>query len=106
MEKTGKSPAESTIGFDMSTFEVLADVLRRAKSLDREKVRVAFTQTNLNTVFGPIKYDNQNVSVMPVVVAEWVKTKNGGWDKRVIANGGFPGVPLAKEKLFFLPGSK
>ena len=43
---------------------------------------------------------------MPVVVAQWVMTKNGGWDKRVIANGGFPGVPLAKEKLFFLPGSK
>ena len=58
--KTGKFPADSTIGFDMSTFEVLADVLRRAKSVDREKLRVAFTQTNLNTVFGPVKYNDQN----------------------------------------------
>ncbi|MGO8719355.1 MAG: ABC transporter substrate-binding protein [Acidobacteriaceae bacterium] len=106
VEKAGKSPTDSTIGFDMSTFEVLADVLRRARSLDREKVRVAFTQTNLNTIFGPVKYDDRDVSVMPVVVAQWTRTKNGGWDKRVIADGGFPGVPLAKEKLFFLPGSK
>jgi len=42
---------------------------------------------------------------MPVVMAQWVKTKDG-WDKRVIANGGFPGAPLSKDKLFFLPGSK
>ena len=104
-EKTGKF-ADCTIGYDMSTFEVLADVLRRAKSVDREKVRVAFTQTNLNTVFGPIKYNSENVAVTPVVVAQWVKLGNGKWDKRVIANGGFPGMPLAKEKLFFLPGSK
>jgi branched-chain amino acid transport system substrate-binding protein len=104
-EKTGKF-ADLTIGYDMSTFEVLADVLRRAKSLDHEKVRVAFTQTNLNTVFGPIKYNSENVAVTPVVVAQWVKLGNGKWDKRVIANGGFPGIPLAKEKLFFLPGSK
>jgi branched-chain amino acid transport system substrate-binding protein len=104
-EKTGKF-ADLTIGYDMSTFEVLADVLRRAKSVDREKVRVAFTQTNLNTIFGLIKYNDQNLVDTPVVVAQWVRTKNGGWDKRVIANGGFPGIPLAKEKLFFLPGSK
>ncbi len=104
-EKTGKF-ADCTLGYDMSTFEVLADVLRRAKSVDREKVRVAFTQTNLNTVFGLIKYDNQNLVDTPVVIAQWVMTKNGKFDKRVIANGGFPGVPLAKEKLFFLPGSK
>jgi branched-chain amino acid transport system substrate-binding protein len=103
--KTGKFYAESTIGFNSSTFEVLADVLRRAKSLDHEKLRVAFTQTNLNTVFGPVKYNDQNYTVMPVVMAQWVKTKDG-WEKRVIANGGFPGAPLAKEKLFFLPGSK
>ncbi len=104
-EKTGKF-ADLTLGYDMSTFEVIADVLHRAKSLDREKVRDAFTQTNLNTVFGPIKYNSENVAVTPVVVAQWVKLGNGKWDKRVIANGGFPGIPLAKEKLFFLPGSK
>ena len=62
-EKTGKF-ADPTIGYDMSTFEVLADVLRRAKSVDREKVRVAFAQTNLNTVFGPIKYNDQNFTVI------------------------------------------
>jgi branched-chain amino acid transport system substrate-binding protein len=104
-EKTGKF-ADCTIGYDMSTFEVLADVLRRAKAVDREKVRIAFTQTNLNTIFGLIKYNDQNLVDTPVVIAQWVRTKNGGWDKRVIANGGFPGIPLAKEKLFFLPGSK
>ncbi len=107
-EKAGLFPADSNIGFGMSTFEILADVLRRAQSVDREKLRVAFTQTNLNTVFGPLKYDDQNVAVMPVVMAQWVKATNGKWkfEKRVVSNGGFPGVPLAKEKLFFLPGSK
>ena len=103
--KTGKYFAESTIGFNSSTFEVIADVFRRAKSVDHEKVRAAFAQTNLNTVFGPVKYNDQDYAVMPVVMAQWVKTKDG-WEKRVIANGGFPGAPLAKEKLFFLPGSK
>ncbi len=103
-KETGKFP-DLTIGYDMSTFEVLADVFRRAQSVDREKVRQALEQTNLNTVYGPIKYDKQHIAEMPVVAAQWVKTKNG-WDKRIISNAGFPGIPLAKEKLFFLPGSK
>ena len=84
---------------------MVADVFRRAQSVNREKVREALAQTNLNTVYGPIKYDKQHIAEMPVVAAQWVKTKNG-WDKRIIATAGFSGIPLAKEKLFFLPGSK
>jgi len=103
--KTGKYP-DATLGYDMSTFDVLADVLTRAKSLDREKLRKALSETDLNTMFGHIKYDRRNIAEVPLVVSQWVRGKNGAWEKHIVANGKFTKVPLAKEKLFFLAGSK
>jgi len=73
----------------MSTFDVLADVLTRAKSLDREKLRKALSETDLNTMFGHIKYDKRNIAEVPLVVSQWVKGKNGAWDKHIIATGKF-----------------
>jgi hypothetical protein len=57
-------------------------------------------------MFGHIKYDRRNIAEVPLVVSQWVRGKNGAWEKHIVANGKFTKVPLAKEKLFFLAGSK
>lgn len=52
---------------------VLADALKRAGSLDRRKVRDALAETNMNTIFGPVSfedyggYKNQNRHPMLVL---------------------------------------
>jgi len=37
---------------------VIADAIERAASLDKEKIRQALRETNLNTIFGPVQFRN------------------------------------------------
>jgi len=102
---TGKY-GDCTIGYDMSTFEVINDVFTRAKSVDREKVRKALAETNIDGIYGHIQYNKQNIAEVPVVVSQWKKGEDGKWGKNIISNGAFKNISEADEKLFFLPGSK
>jgi branched-chain amino acid transport system substrate-binding protein len=47
---------------------VFADAIRRAGSLDREKVRDALAKTNLETFYGPIRFDNTGKNVAKQMV--------------------------------------
>ena len=44
-----------SIGFTYAAFEVAADALKRAGTLDKDKLREALAQTNLTTIVGPIE---------------------------------------------------
>jgi branched-chain amino acid transport system substrate-binding protein len=104
-EFSGK-PADCTIGYDWSTFEVIYDVYTRCKTLDREKVRQALSETDLDTSYGRIKYDERNVGEVPIIVSQWVVKEDGTIYKNVIANRNFEEIPLSDEEPFFIPGSK
>jgi len=104
-EYSGK-PADCTLGYDWSTFEVINDVFTRAKTLDKEKVRQALAETDLDTAYGRIKYDERNISVVPVVTSQWKKGTKFPYEKNIVSNTNFPEIPLSEEKLFFIPGSK
>ena len=54
-EKTGRQWTQ-IIGFTYATFEVAADALKRAGTLDKDKLREAIAQTNLTTIVGPLKF--------------------------------------------------
>lgn len=43
---------------------VIADVLRRAKKLDRESIRDAFAATDIKTAFGPVKFGSYEMDGM------------------------------------------
>lgn len=105
-ESASGKKGDCTIGYDMSTFEVINDVFTRAKSVDREKVRKALSETNLDTVYGHIQYDERNISEMPVVQSQWLKGKDGKWGKVVVANGAFKDIPVSEQEMILIPGSK
>jgi len=63
------------MGFKYAGFEIAADVLKRAQSLDKNKIREAISKTDLHTIVGHIKYNDQNYSETPCVGAQWVKGK-------------------------------
>ena len=46
-------------------YEIVADVLKRAQTLDKETVRKAFAATNLNTIQGQIKFNEKNIAIVP-----------------------------------------
>jgi len=64
-----------TAGFKHAGYEIAIDVLNRAQSLDKNKLREAIAQTNLNTIIGPIKFNDQNYCALPCASARWVKGK-------------------------------
>lgn len=58
---------------------VIADALKRAKSFSSEDVRQALAETNMMTVFGPVKfisYDKfKNQNKLPTYVVQWINGK-------------------------------
>ena len=58
---------------------VIADVLKRAKSLKNTDIKQALSETDLKTVFGPIKfisYDkHKNQNKLPTYVVQWIDGK-------------------------------
>jgi branched-chain amino acid transport system substrate-binding protein len=55
---------------------VIADTLKRAKSLSPEDVRQALAATSLMTVFGPVKFAKHgkmtNQNIVPTYLVQWI----------------------------------
>lgn len=77
-ETYGHEPGEHEVeGY--TAMYVLADALERAEKLDRDSVRDALSETDMNTIFGPVKfedfdgYTNQNRAITDV--SQWIDGK-------------------------------
>jgi branched-chain amino acid transport system substrate-binding protein len=91
------------LGFDYAAFEIAADVLKRAGSLDKNKIREALVQTKLDTVVGPIKFNEKNFSLTPLVGGQWGKGTKWPWEMRVVYNKENPKIPTTGKMLFPIP---
>ena len=58
---------------------VIADVLKRAKSFSNTHIKQALSETNLMTVFGPVKFvaygKHKNQNKLPTYVVQWIDGK-------------------------------
>jgi branched-chain amino acid transport system substrate-binding protein len=54
------------LGGTYSGYEIVADVLKRAQTLDKETLRKAFAATNLNTLQGPTKFTTKTSRLRPL----------------------------------------
>ncbi len=70
--KHDKLPAV-TVGVTYSCVQILADAIKRAGTLDRNKIRDAIAATNMTTVQGPVKFRADGVGITPVAVMQWQK---------------------------------
>ncbi|MBP2654148.1 MAG: urea transporter, urea binding protein [Firmicutes bacterium] len=105
-EALGNKQPTSPMGYKHALMEITIDVLKRAQSLDREKLREAIKATNLDTLVGHIQYDNQNFSETKLVAGQWKKGTAWPWDTIVVSNKKAPEIPLSSEPMFYIPGSK
>jgi len=69
------------LGYDDAAYDVLFDALQRAGSKDRAAVLKALDATNLETVAGTVKFNEQHFSVQPLGGAQWHMDASG---KRMI----------------------
>jgi len=74
-----KMPTEYHGAEAYSAAYVIADVLKRTKSLDPDDVRESLTKTDVMTVFGPVKfiaYDKMNnQNKLPTYLVQWIDGK-------------------------------
>jgi branched-chain amino acid transport system substrate-binding protein len=92
------------IGFKYAGFEIAADVLKRAQSLDKEAIREAIKQTDMNSIVGHIKYNDKNYSPTPLVGGQWIKGKKYPWEIQIVYNKLAPEIPLTADFIYPIPG--
>jgi len=65
-------PADVLVGPSYACVQVVADAVRRAGSLDRDRIREAMASTNLReTVVGPVRFRPDGTSPVTTVVVQW-----------------------------------
>ena len=70
--KHNKLPAV-TVGVTYSCVQILADAIKRAGTLDSNKIRDAMVTTDMTTVQGPVKFRPDGVGITPVANMQWQK---------------------------------
>jgi branched-chain amino acid transport system substrate-binding protein len=90
------------LGYDDASYDVLFDAIQRAGSTDRAAVLKALASTNLDTVAGPVKFNEQQYSVQPLGGAQWrydEKTKR--LIKENVYNAVYPSVKKTGEMVLY-----
>lgn len=77
-EAVVKQAPDLTIGWDYSLFDVIADVLGRAQSLDPTTLRDTFATTDLDTIYGHVAFRDDHVSIVPICFGQWVPDDTWG----------------------------
>ncbi len=85
----------TTLGSKYASMEVAADVLKRAGTLDKAKIRDAIAATDMDTMTGHVKYNDKHYSQIPLTGAQWTKGKDFPWELYFIDNSQTPGVPIS-----------
>lgn len=121
--ETGK-----TAGVNMASyvgFEITVDVIKRAGSLDKDKILRALSETNLNTAWGNINFKKpyeedlmrmyaacepelliqpDHTCILPSVIIQWFK-EDGRWMDKIIYVGRWTEIPV-QAKMVPIPGSE
>jgi branched-chain amino acid transport system substrate-binding protein len=101
MKETGKQWTQP-LGFVHAAYEIAADALKRAQTLDKAKIREAIAATSFDAIVGPIKFNQENYARTPLVAGQWVKGQKFPWDLKICYNGTAPNIPT-QSKLVSIP---
>lgn len=95
--ETGRDWA-APIGYKYAALEIAIDALATAQDLTPEGIRDSIADTDIGTVIGPIKYNEDHVAATPIVLGQWVK--NAAGDKvelEIVQNIGHEEIPVTAE---------
>jgi branched-chain amino acid transport system substrate-binding protein len=101
--KEKNKPWTAPIGFKYAGFEIAADALKRAGTLDKKVLLKAIGETDLDTIVGHIKYNDKHYSETPLVGGQWVKGKKFPWDVEIVFNKKAPEIPTTANLIYPLP---
>ena len=101
-ETTGKQWT-APIGFKYAGYEIVVDVLKRAGSLDKDKIHKAIEETDLDTMVGHVKFNDKHYSETPLAGAQWVRGTKFKWKEEIVYNAQHPEIPKTAEIQYPLP---
>ena len=88
------------IGLTQGGYEIAFDVIKRAQTLDKEKLRQTIEKTDIMTIFGPIKFNEKHYCEIPLVGGQWVKGKQWPWDLEIVSNKNAPKITKTAQMIF------
>lgn len=101
-KETGQ-PMNPAVGPGYRAFQVLANAISRAKSIDGEKVNKALASTDMMTIGYRVKFDKNHFSRGPLFYGQWQKTDTpAGWKLEIICSK-HDFVPTTSKPLFPIP---
>ncbi len=86
-----------TVGYKHANVEILYDILRRAGSLDLDAINAAANQTDLNTVIGHVRFNDDHVSVMSCLAGQWVCNPDGSYRQEIVGNYLIPTMDITAD---------
>ena len=61
-----------SLGYKHGVVEIAVEALKRAMAVDADAIVKAATELNIETVLGPVHFDQSHTVVLPCVAAQWV----------------------------------
>jgi len=104
-EEETKRQWSPPIGFKHGGYEIAFDVLKRAQTLEKNALRDTIGKTNLDTIMGPIKFNEKHYCATPLVGGQWVKGKKWPYELELTYSGNFPEIKPTADMIFPLPKS-
>jgi branched-chain amino acid transport system substrate-binding protein len=109
--------------YSEGAFEIVADVLTRAGTVDKTAIKNALADTDLDTTVGHVSFkaplspdalqryatwpelfaNKSHYSLAPIVGGQWVKGVGRPWDIQIVYNGLFPQIPVTST-MIEMPG--
>ena len=86
-----------TGGYEDASYDVLFDALERAGSTDQAALVKALAETDLETIAGQVKFNDQHYSVQPLGGAQWRIGDDDRWVKDNVYNEVYPEVEKTAE---------
>ena len=93
----------ATLGYDVSLWEVLSDALKRAGTTEPEALRRAILETDVDSIYGHLKFDENQVAKAPCVAAQWHKGEKWPYEKTIVSAVTMPSIP--SEQPFIMPNA-
>ncbi|MDR3364911.1 MAG: ABC transporter substrate-binding protein [Clostridiales Family XIII bacterium] len=82
-----------SIGYDVAMYDILYDALGRAGTLEKGAVLQALLDTDIETVFGGLSFNENQCMQVPAVATQWLPGAEFAFEKTVVSSVTFPAIP-------------
>lgn len=92
-----------SIGYDVAMYDILADALTRAETLEKGTLLQAILDTEIETVFGSLSFNENQCMQVPAIATQWVPGEEFAFEKVVVSSDTFPAIPAHEP--FIIPAT-